>query len=62
MQGTNQKRPPQTSSLRIGPDSELREVGTHQTLLARRGIYYRLSQLQYSRENGEERRSTVGGG
>lgn len=26
---------------------ELREVGTHQELLARRGIYYRLYQLQY---------------
>ena len=26
---------------------ELREAGTHQELLARRGIYYRLYQLQY---------------
>ena len=26
---------------------ELRECGTHQQLLAKRGIYYRLYQLQY---------------
>ncbi len=26
---------------------ELRESGTHQELLARRGLYYRLYQLQY---------------
>jgi ABC-type multidrug transport system fused ATPase/permease subunit len=31
---------------------ELRESGTHQQLLARRGIYYRLYQLQYQ-EQGE---------
>ena len=27
--------------------SELREMGTHQELLAQRGIYYKLYQLQY---------------
>jgi ATP-binding cassette, subfamily B, multidrug efflux pump len=26
---------------------QLREIGTHQELLARRGIYYKLYQLQY---------------
>jgi ATP-binding cassette subfamily B protein len=31
---------------------ELRESGTHQELLARRGLYYRLYQLQYQ---GNER-------
>jgi ATP-binding cassette subfamily B protein len=29
---------------------ELREVGTHQELLARRGIYYKLYQLQYKEQ------------
>jgi ATP-binding cassette subfamily B protein len=27
--------------------SQLREMGTHQQLLAQRGIYYKLYQLQY---------------
>ena len=36
---------------------EVREMGTHQALLARRGIYYRLYQLQYK---DQERRETVG--
>jgi len=35
----------------------VREMGTHQALLARRGIYYRLYQLQYK---DQERRETVG--
>ncbi|MGH9159791.1 MAG: hypothetical protein ACRD2X_07360, partial [Vicinamibacteraceae bacterium] len=29
---------------------ELREAGTHQELLARRGIYYKLYQLQYKEQ------------
>jgi ATP-binding cassette subfamily B protein len=29
---------------------ELREAGTHQQLLSRRGIYYRLYQLQYKEQ------------
>ncbi len=37
--------------------AELREAGTHQQLLARRGIYYRLYQLQY--KDQEARSSTV---
>jgi ABC-type multidrug transport system fused ATPase/permease subunit len=28
----------------------IREVGSHQELLARRGIYYKLYQLQYEQE------------
>jgi ATP-binding cassette, subfamily B, multidrug efflux pump len=32
---------------------ELREVGTHQELLARRGIYYKLYQLQYKEQEQE---------
>jgi ATP-binding cassette subfamily B protein len=45
---------------------ELREMGTHQELLARRGIYYKLYQLQYKeQENGgqgsEARRLEVRG-
>jgi ATP-binding cassette subfamily B protein len=39
---------------------ELRETGTHQQLLARRGIYYRLYELQYNRAVGEAL-SGVGG-
>jgi ABC-type multidrug transport system fused ATPase/permease subunit len=31
----------------------VRELGTHQELLAKRGIYYRLYELQF-RERGEE--------
>jgi ATP-binding cassette subfamily B protein len=27
--------------------AQLREIGTHQQLLAQRGIYYKLYQLQY---------------
>jgi ATP-binding cassette subfamily B protein len=27
--------------------AQLREIGTHQQLLAKRGIYYKLYQLQY---------------
>jgi ATP-binding cassette subfamily B multidrug efflux pump len=34
----------------------LREAGTHQELLANRGIYYRLYQLQYKEQEGSERR------
>jgi ATP-binding cassette subfamily B multidrug efflux pump len=30
----------------------LREAGTHQELLARRGIYFRLFELQYKAEGG----------
>lgn len=33
---------------------ELREAGTHQALLARRGLYYRLYQLQYKDQEREE--------
>jgi ATP-binding cassette subfamily B multidrug efflux pump len=29
---------------------EVREIGTHTELLEKRGIYYRLYQLQYERE------------
>jgi ATP-binding cassette subfamily B protein len=29
---------------------QLRETGTHQELLARRGIYYKLYQLQYQEQ------------
>jgi ABC-type multidrug transport system fused ATPase/permease subunit len=32
---------------------ELREVGSHQELLARRGIYYKLYQLQYKEQDQE---------
>ncbi|HET7618260.1 MAG TPA: ABC transporter ATP-binding protein [Vicinamibacterales bacterium] len=32
---------------------ELREAGTHQELLARRGLYHRLYQLQYKDQEGE---------
>ncbi|HVA16378.1 MAG TPA: ATP-binding cassette domain-containing protein, partial [Candidatus Dormibacteraeota bacterium] len=39
--------------------SRLREEGTHQELLARRGIYYRLYQLQYK---DQELRLAVPGG
>jgi len=39
--------------------SRLREEGTHQELLARRGIYYRLYQLQYK---DQELRLSVSGG
>ena len=34
---------------------ELRESGTHQELLALRGIYYRLYQLQYKDQEVERR-------
>jgi len=33
---------------------ELREVGSHQELLARRGIYYKLYQLQYKDQDEED--------
>ncbi len=33
---------------------ELRESGTHQELLAHRGLYYRLFELQYARFRGRE--------
>ena len=36
---------------------ELRESGSHQELLALRGIYYRLYQLQY--KDQEDRRSVL---
>jgi ATP-binding cassette subfamily B protein len=32
---------------------EIREMGTHQELLAQRGIYYRLYQLQYRNQSGK---------
>ena len=35
---------------------ELRESGTHQELLAQRGIYYRLYQLQYKDQEAGRRR------
>jgi ATP-binding cassette subfamily B protein len=39
---------------------ELREEGSHQELLARRGLYYRLYQLQYKdQELGDVRRETL---
>jgi ATP-binding cassette subfamily B protein len=38
---------------------ELREAGTHQQLLAHRGIYYRLYQLQYKDQEARDR-SSVG--
>ena len=41
---------------------ELREVGTHQELFARRGIYYRLYQLQYKdQESGAPRLTAEAG-
>jgi ATP-binding cassette subfamily B protein len=40
---------------------EIRELGTHQELLAQRGIYYRLYLLQY-RDQELERRERVAGG
>jgi len=33
----------------------LRETGSHQELLAQRGIYYKLYQLQYKDQEGEDR-------
>ena len=39
---------------------ELRESGSHQELLALRGIYYRLYQLQY--KDQEDRRSVLDDG
>jgi ATP-binding cassette subfamily B protein len=33
---------------------QLREAGRHQDLLARRGIYYKLYQLQYRDQEGRE--------
>jgi len=39
---------------------QVREMGTHQELLANRGIYYKLYQLQYKdQEIGEERQSAT---
>jgi len=38
---------------------QLREVGTHQELLAQRGIYYKLYQLQY-RDQERERAESEG--
>jgi ATP-binding cassette, subfamily B, multidrug efflux pump len=35
--------------------AQLREVGTHQELLALRGIYWKLYQLQYKEEELESR-------
>jgi ATP-binding cassette subfamily B protein len=44
----------------------VREVGTHQQLLAQRGIYFKLYQLQYKdqevsagRENGQSARPEI---
>jgi ATP-binding cassette subfamily B protein len=36
---------------------ELREAGNHQELLARRGLYYKLYQLQYKDQEGSTRRT-----
>ena len=38
----------------------LRESGTHQELLAERGIYHRLYQLQFSTSNSQPRNSQLG--
>ncbi len=38
--------------------AELREMGTHQELLARRGIYWKLYQLQYKEQEMEQQRRT----
>ena len=38
---------PETSAAPIRRTSQVREVGTHQQLLAQHGIYYKLYQLQY---------------
>ncbi len=35
---------------------QLREAGSHQELLAQRGIYYKLYQLQYKDQEAEDRR------
>ena len=35
---------------------QLVEEGTHEALMARRGVYWRLYQLQYQEQEGEERR------
>jgi ATP-binding cassette subfamily B protein len=40
----------------------LREVGTHQELLAQRGIYYKLYQLQFKDVASAEARETTGSG
>ncbi len=41
---------------------EVRESGSHQALLARRGIYYKLYQLQYQDQDPEARRLRQGAG
>jgi len=41
---------------------EVRESGSHQALLARRGIYYKLYQLQYQDQDPEARRLRQGSG
>jgi len=33
----------------------VREIGTHATLMARKGLYYRLQQLQYGKEDRGQR-------
>ena len=38
----------------------LRETGSHQELLAQRGIYYKLYQLQYKDQEGEDRGALAG--
>ena len=38
---------------------ELREAGTHQELLAQRGIYYKLYQLQYQEQEKASPNSQV---
>jgi ATP-binding cassette, subfamily B, multidrug efflux pump len=36
-------------------DGEIREQGSHQELLAQKGLYYKLYQLQYKEQELEER-------
>jgi ATP-binding cassette subfamily B protein len=38
---------------------ELREAGTHQELLARRGLYFKLYQLQYKEQESDSRQSAL---
>jgi ATP-binding cassette subfamily B protein len=38
--------------------AQLREMGTHQQLLAQRGLYYKLYQLQYKDQEDREQGAT----